>query len=146
MPSVEVERYFAAPVEEVWRVYTDHAGWSAWAGFSKSWLETEGKPDRNGTGAVRGFASGRVTVFEEVLEFDPPKRMTYQVVRGGPPMKNHHGEVICEPEGDGTRVTWRCRFDSKIPGLGWLMRFFVTRVFRTALDGLAAHAFPDPRA
>jgi hypothetical protein len=71
--------------------------------------------------------------------------MTYQVVRGGPPMKNHHGEVICEPEGDGTRVTWRCRFDSKIPGLGWLMRFFVTRVFRTALDGLAAHAFPDPR-
>ena len=145
MPSVEVERHFAAPVEEVWRVYTDHAGWSAWAGFSKSWREVEGKPDRNGTGAVRGFASGRLSVLEEVLEFDPPKRMTYRVVKGEGPMKNHHGEVVCEPEGDGTRVTWRCRFDSKVPGLGWLMRLYVTRVFRTALDGLAAHAFPDPR-
>ena len=60
-------------------------------------------------------------------------------------MKNHHGEVSCEPEGGGTRITWRCRFDSKIPGLGWPMGFFVTRVFRKALDGLAAHAFPDPR-
>jgi uncharacterized protein YndB with AHSA1/START domain len=57
MPSVEVERRFAASVEEVWRVYTDHAGWSAWAGFSKSWLEVEGKPDRNGAGAVRGLAA-----------------------------------------------------------------------------------------
>jgi uncharacterized protein YndB with AHSA1/START domain len=145
MQSVEVARHFAAPVEEVWRVYTDHAGWSAWAGFSKSWLETEGRTDRNGAGAVRGFSSGRLTVFEEILEFDPPKRMTYRVMKGGPPMKNHHGEVLCQPEGDGTLVTWRCRFDSKIPGMGWLMRLFVTRVFRTALDGLAAHAFPDPR-
>ena len=145
MQSVEVARHFAAPVAEVWRVYTDHAGWSAWAGFSKSWLETEGRTDRNGAGAVRGFSSGRLTVFEEILEFDPPKRMTYRVMKGGPPMKNHHGEVLCEPEGDGTLVTWRCRFDSRIPGMGWLMRVFVTRVFRTALDGLAAHAFPDPR-
>jgi hypothetical protein len=46
MPSVEVERRFAASVEEVWRVY-----------FSKSWLEVEGKPDRNGAGAVRGLAA-----------------------------------------------------------------------------------------
>jgi uncharacterized protein YndB with AHSA1/START domain len=146
MPSVEVERRFSAPVEEVWGIYTDHAGWSAWAGFSKSWLEVEGEPDRNGTGAVRGFASGGAKVLEEILEFDPPKRMTYRVVKGGLPMKNHHGEFICEPAGDGTRVTWRCRFDSKVPGLGWLMRLFVARVFRTALDGLAAHAFPDPRS
>jgi hypothetical protein len=71
--------------------------------------------------------------------------MTYRVVKGGPPMKNHHGEVFFEPEGDGTRVRWRCRFDSKVPGLGGLMRFFVTRVFRTALDGLAVHSFPDRR-
>jgi uncharacterized protein YndB with AHSA1/START domain len=142
MPSVEVERHFAAPIAEVWKVYTDHAGWSAWAGFSSSRLEVEGAPDRNGTGAVRAFGSGRVTAFEEVLEFEPPKRMTYRVVKGAP-MKNHHGEVVFEPEGEGTRVTWRCRFDPKVPGMGWFLRIVVTRVFRTALDGLAAHAFPD---
>ncbi len=143
MQQVEVTRHFDAPPEAVWRVYTDHAGWSAWAGFQRSWLEREGSPDPNGTGAVRGFGSGPVRVFEEVLEFEPPKRMTYRIVRGGLPMKNHLGEVRFEPTAGGTRVTWRCRFDSRVPGLGGLQRRLVQRVFRNALDGLARHAFPD---
>jgi uncharacterized protein YndB with AHSA1/START domain len=140
--EIEVERKFCATPQEVWDVYTDHAGWSAWAGFQKSWLEVAGVPDRNGAGAVRGFSSGGVRVFEEVVEFDPPKRMTYRVVRGRLPIRNHLGEVVFEPDGEGTRVTWRCRFESKLPGLGPPMRFFVTRMFRKALDGLAHHAFP----
>jgi uncharacterized protein YndB with AHSA1/START domain len=141
--EVEVRRHFAAPRERVFEAYTDHARWNEWAGFSKSWLEVEGSPNRNGTGAVRGFGQGPVTVFEEVLDFEPPKRMTYRVVRGGLPMRNHLGEVTFEPEGDGTRVVWRCRFDSKIPGLGGAMRFLVKRLFRNGLDGLAQRSFPD---
>ena len=140
--EIEIERKFCAPPQEVWDVYTDHAGWSAWAGFQKSWLEVAGSPDRNGAGAVRGFSSGGVRVFEEVIEFEPPKRMTYRVVRGAGPMKDHLGEVVFEPDGAGTRVIWRCRVDSKVPGLGPLMRFFVTWPFRRALDGLERHSFP----
>jgi hypothetical protein len=45
--------------------------------------------------------------------------------------------VLFEPDGEGTRVTWRCRFDSRIPGLGGLQRLLITRMFRKALDGLA---------
>ena len=137
MQKVEVVRTFPAPAERVWEVYTDHAGWSQWAGFQKSWLEREGEKDRNGTGAVRGFGSGGIKVFEEVLDFEPCKRMTYRVIRGGLPMKNHLGEVLFESEGEDTRVIWRCRFESAIPGLGWLWRLLVTRVFRNALAGLA---------
>ncbi len=144
MQHVEVRRHFAAPPDAVWRVYTDHANWSAWAGFQRSWLERPGSPDPNGTGALRGFATGPVRVFEEILEFEPPKRMSYRVVRGGLPMKNHRGEVVLEPEGDGTHVVWRCRFESRVPGLGGLQRLLVRRVFRNALDGLARFAFPDP--
>ncbi len=145
MQRVEVERRFSAPVQAVWDVYTDHAGWSAWAGFQNSWLEVPGDTDRNGSGAVRGFGANGVKVFEEVIDFDPPKRMTYRVVRGGLPMKNHLGEVVFEPDGDGSRIVWRCRFDSKVPGLGPLLRFVVRRVFRGALEGLARHSFPDAR-
>jgi uncharacterized protein YndB with AHSA1/START domain len=142
--EVEVTRRFAAPPQAVWDVYTDHAGWKEWAGFRSSWLEVRGDPDPNGTGAVRGFGSGGIRVFEEVLEFDPPRRMTYRVVRGGLPMKNHLGEVVFEPDGEGTRVVWRCRFESRIPGLGGPMRRFVARVFRNGLEGLARLRFPDP--
>ena len=80
---------------------------------------------------------------EEILDFDPPKRMTYRVVKGGLGMKNHLGEVFFEPAGDGTKITWRCRFDSKVPGFSWIMRGIVTRVFHDALDGLERHCFPD---
>lgn len=142
MPSIEVERYFEAPVEDVWKVYTDHAGWSEWAGISRSSLEVEGSPDRNGTGAVRVLASGGFAAREEIFDFDPPERMTYRLSSGPLPMKNHRGEVHFQRENGGTRVVWRCRFDSRVPGLGGVLGFIVTRVFRTALDGLAEHSFP----
>ena len=58
MQHVEVERRFDAPPAQVWRVYTDHAGWSAWAGLGSARLATEGHPDRNGVGAVRCFTTG----------------------------------------------------------------------------------------
>jgi len=137
MQHVEVVRRLPQPPERVWEVYTDHGSWREWAGFQRSWLEREGEPDRNGVGAVRGFGSGPVDVFEEVLEFEAPRRMVYAVVRGGLPMKNHRGEVQLEPSDGGTRVVWRCRFEPRVPGTGWLLRLAVTRVFRQALAGLA---------
>lgn len=143
MQRVEVSRHFAAPPEEVWRVYTNHARWSAWAGFQRSWLEREGSPDPNGTSAVRGFGTGPVRVFEEILEFEPPKRMTYRVLGGGIPIRDHLGEVCFEDDGDATLLVWRCRFESRIPGLGSLLQRLVRRVFVRALDGLARRRFPD---
>lgn len=143
MQKVEVTRRFSATPEQVWNVYTDHAGWKSWAGMTHSSLDVAGKPDKNGTGAVRCLGSYGLNAHEEILDFDPPKRMTYRVVKGGLGMKNHFGEVLFEPSGNGTKVTWRSRFDSTVPGFGGIMRVFITRVFHTALDGLARHSFPD---
>jgi len=137
MQHVEVSRHYEAPPERVFAVYTDHAGWSRWAGVGSSYLDREGAPQRDGAGAVRVLGTGPVRAYEEVVDFEPPRRMTYRVVRGGLPMRDHLGEVLFEPDGAGTRVVWRCRFESKIPGLGPVMRAIVTRVFRTALEGLA---------
>jgi hypothetical protein len=44
---------------------------------------------------------------------------------------------VFEPHERGTLITWRCRFDSKIPGLGGVLRFIVTTMFRKALKRLA---------
>lgn len=145
MRRVEVRHHFAAPPKAVWDVYTDHARWSEWGGFQKSWLEVEGSHDRNGTGAVRCLGTGPFVAVEEVLDFEPPKRMTYRFVRGPMPFENHLGEALFEPENGGTRLVWRCHFDSKIPGLGWLLERFVTQVFRRSLRGLERHCFPAPR-
>ena len=136
MQQVEVEHHYRASPQSLWDVYTDHAGWSEWAATPGARLVKEGATERNGTGAVRGFVGG---LREEVLEFDAPNRMSYRVIAGSFPIKNHHGEVFFNLEGEGTRLVWRCRFDSKIPGLGPLLQRFVAWTFRRSLAGLERH-------
>jgi len=137
--KVEVMRTFPAQPRDVWAMYTDHAGWNRWSGLKHSSLESEGAPDPNGPGAVRCLGSYGFNAFEEILEFEPPQKMTYRVVKGGLPMKNHLGEVLFEAAEGGTRITWRCRFESKVPGLGLFMRLYVGWFFRAALEGMARH-------
>jgi len=135
---VEVTHRYNATPDAVWEVYVDHARWSEWAGVGASRLVKEGSGDRNGVGAVRGFPGGTL---EEVLTFDPPKRMTYTLIGGLFPIKNHIGEVTLEPDGDTTLLRWRCEFDSKVPGLGGLFRRMIARTFAGALEGLEKHSF-----
>jgi hypothetical protein len=56
-------------------------------------------------------------------------------------MRDHLGEVRLEPDGDGTLLVWRCRFESGIPGLGGVMRRLIGRLFERALEGLARQRF-----
>ena len=142
MQHIEVKRHFSAPPDRVWDAYTDHADWKNWAGFTSSWLEKHGSPDKNGMGCIRGFGSNGVNVYEQVVEWEPKKRFAYRIIKGGLPMKDHYGETMFAPDGDGTLVTWRCRFDSRVPGLGRVMKMFVERIFRNALAGLAKRHFP----
>lgn len=137
MQHVEVTRVIEAPIENVWNRYTDHVSWTEWAGMGTATLDRAGDPRPNGTGCVRVISNLGVKVYEEVLSYDAPTRMTYRVVRGGIPIRDHLGEVTFEPQDDGTRITWRCRFESKVPGLGGFFRWLVTTLFTRALAGLA---------
>ena len=137
MQRVEVQQRIAAPIETVWDRYTDHVSWTDWAGLGRVRLAREGVPPPNGVGCVREISSAGVAVYEEVLSFERPHRMTYRVVRGGLPIRDHLGEVSFEPCDGATLVTWRCQFNSRIPGLGGAFRLVITRLFRNALRELA---------
>ncbi len=143
MQKVVVIRDFAAEPQAVWDVYTNHSRWNEWTDIRHSSLEVEGHPQKNGRGAIRRFGGFGVYAHEKIIDFDPPRKLTYTVLKGGLPMKYHLGEVLLEPNGGHTKLTWNCTFDSKIPGLGWLFRLYVYYFFRSALDGLAKHSFPD---
>jgi len=135
--KVEVKQVIAAAPGAVWNRYTDYCSWTDWAGLGTVTLAREGTDQRNGVGCVRVVSNGGVRVFEEVLSFDPPHRMTYRVVRGGIPIKDHLGEVVFSSHEQGTLVTWRCRLNSKIPGLGGLFHLIVRGVFSRTLRALA---------
>ena len=145
MGVVRVERTIGAPPEQVWAVYTDHVSWQDWSAIGKVQLQRAGDPPPNGAGCVRVISKLGVTVFEEVLSFEPPRRMTYRVVRGGIPIKNHLGEVVFETRtGDSTRIVWSCQFDSKIPGLDFVWRRLIRKVFSDTLEALARNRFAQP--
>jgi uncharacterized protein YndB with AHSA1/START domain len=137
MQHVEVSHHFDAPPARVWERYTDHRGWTDWAGVGRVTLDATGEPPPNGVGCVRKITTGGFSVWEEVVAFEPERRMTYRLVRGALPIRDHLGEVLFAPEGDGTRVVWRCRFDSTVLGIGALLRLGIQHVFGRVLDRLA---------
>ncbi len=141
MQHVEVKRAIAAPRQAVWDLYTDHVSWERWSRIGKVRLERQGTPPPNGVGCVRVISKGGVSVYEEVLSFEPPRAMTYRVVRGGIPIRDHFGEVLFADHGEETLITWRCRFNSRIPGLGFAFRKLVERIFSDTLASLADHRF-----
>jgi uncharacterized protein YndB with AHSA1/START domain len=137
MQHVEVRRRIPGTPQDVFAAYTDHVSWSEWAGLGPVRLAREGEPAPNGVGCVRVVGPRIAEAHEEVLSFEPPKRMTYRIVKGFPLIRDHLGEVEFAPEGGGTLVVWRCRFASRVPGVGGLLRRALERAFARALDGLA---------
>jgi uncharacterized protein YndB with AHSA1/START domain len=140
---VQVQRHIAGAPQAVFDAYTDHVSWAEWAGIGPARLAREGVPAPNGVGCIRVLGPASSAAHEEILSFEPPKRMTYTIAKGFPLIRDHFGEVDFEPEGDGTRITWRCRFESRVPFLGGVIARVLTRMFGKALDGLAAARFPD---
>ncbi len=140
MPRVRVTQFVKAPREEAWAFYTDHAGWSSWAGAGKVHLSKTGAPERDGVGCVRVIVNPGVTVEEEVTAFEAPRRMVYRVVGGRMPLKNHEGEVLFEERDGGTFITWSCYFEPTLPATGWVMKHVIAGVFRRILEKMAALA------
>ena len=135
MNHVEVVRVFSHPLERVFRRYTDHAGWSEWAGMGGVRLVKEGAPERDGVGAVRAFSLA-AGLREEVTLFEPPARMEYRISQGGFPLAQHRGEVLFTQQATATRVTWRISFESRIPGTGKLLELGLGALFRATLTRL----------
>lgn len=136
--EVVSERRIPQPIETVFARYTDHAGWTAWAGLGRVELVQEGKSERDGEGAVRAFALAP-GLREAITRFEPPTLMRYSVIAGGYPLDDHEGEVRFEPDGSGTRVIWRVAFRSRLPGTLGLLRAGLAWLFPRLLRRFEQH-------
>ncbi len=134
--QIEITEFVSAAPEAVFERYVDHAGWVDWAGVKEVVLRQQGHPAPNGLGAIRVIRQAGMAIEEEVTGFDPPRRMTYRLVAGAP-IRDHSGEVRFDPDGAGTRVTWKVSFRPLIPGTGWLIRALLERGLRDVLGRLS---------
>lgn len=123
---------YPVPPEILWGIVTDHEGMSRWLGAD---VRVVAASAEGGVGTVRRISAGPLRIDEEVVAWDPPRRMVYRIVRGLP-LRYHRGEVRVAPWGDGeSELAWEITIASGIPKLAdaiaTLLRRRINRGLRT---------------
>lgn len=116
---VEAEGRTKAAPAVIWRLLEDPAAYCRWGPWAASGpVETDGEP-RGAAGALRYMRYGRTTVVERLLEVEPGRRMTYEVVRGLP-VRGYRATVTLTPAACGTEVRWWADWDRTLGG--WIVQ------------------------
>ena len=134
--SFEVTRTSSAPPAVLFRLETDGAGWSKWAGptiVQSSW-ERQGDPAPGGLGAIRKVGMWPVLMREETVEYEQDRKHVYTFVGKGP-AKDYRAAVVFTPNAaGGTDLKWSGSFsDGAIPGTGPV----VLAIMRNTIQGVS---------
>lgn len=129
------------PIETAWEVLADHEGMSTWGPGVNVALTRQGAPERNGLGARRTITTRLPgpTIVEEVIAFEPERRLGYRAI-AGVPARDYVGDVVLTPEGSSTRIDYSISIDSRIPGLGRIAPPAIARALLLAYARAARNA------
>ena len=115
MTRIELDRTLRAPVEPVFAALSDHEGYTRFRGITKAALVREGKTERNGEGAVRRLAAGRIWFEEEITVFEPPTRMGYRIRASNLPLEHEGGLITLTQNGSTVNAGWESTFRMTLP-------------------------------
>jgi len=124
-----------APADQIWPFLTDPSLMNEWCTVGNISLLKTGCEDEFGVGCQRKVVRGRHEMVEEITHYSPCKELRYRLLRRGP-FVNMCGEINLEEVGDCTTVSWRVRFRSRLPLLGWLLKISLLPKYRRALTQL----------
>jgi len=119
MQTARMGAYIDAPIERVWEILIDYPGYARIPGVQMSRMLEHGREHPMGVGAVRELRVAGTTFAEEILEFEPPRRLAYRIIRSRPLRIDHEmGRVELISRGSGTEVKWSTTFRLAIPLIG----------------------------
>ncbi len=136
MRTITVNRVLKAPIEHVFTQLSDHANYKQFPGVKKSTLVREGKPHKNGVGALREIDAGLAWFQEEITAYERPRRMDYVIRASRPPIEHQGGSVRLEPVPEGTRVNWTTTLHIKLPLIGGLATRLLAPQLERAIHGI----------
>lgn len=139
--AVKKTRLIAAKRSKVWAALADFPAIVTWAPNVDH--STPATAAQNGLGAVRRVQSGRITLLETIVDWQPEERLAY-TLDGLPPIA---GSVVTswdlEEQGDATRVTVTSSVHPRPNPAGRFVARALGRQLKSAatqmLTGLAAH-------
>ncbi len=121
MPHIRVEHTFPQPPAQVFAYLSEHENLQPLLKPIKVSRRNDGDTDRNGVGSARDMRLGPTSFVETITEVVPNQRIAYTITQGGP-MKQHAGLMTFTPDGDGTRLVYTIDFQTKLPGLGAILK------------------------
>lgn len=136
MRTIVVKHTIQAPIEQVFDLLADHAHYDQFPGVRKSALIRNGKPNKNGIGAIREIDAGKAWFREEITAYQRPTRMDYLIVRSFPPVQHRGGSVQLQKVGSATEVTWTSTVRLKVPLIGDLLTPLLAAQMGKSFKGL----------
>jgi uncharacterized protein YndB with AHSA1/START domain len=126
--TTTVERTIPAPIDRVFDVISDHAGYSRFPGIQYSELVREGDSERNGVGAVRRIRSRPLRFEEKITLFERPTRMDYLITTVNAPMRHLGGSMKLTERDGGTHIEWSTTLEPTLPLVGAAFGAFTRRL------------------
>ena len=109
MKTIEATATTTGSPAAVWALLADPAQWTRWGAWSR--VEVEGGGE-HGPGAIRVLERKPYVVRERVTDWEPERRMGYELV-DGMKVTGYRSAVTLEPtDGGGTRVRWHSTYES----------------------------------
>jgi uncharacterized protein YndB with AHSA1/START domain len=121
MKTIEAEATTSAPPAGVWALLADASQWSQWGAWSE--VEVEGG-GAHVPGAIRRLVKWPYRLRERVTDWEPERRMGYELVEGMN-VSSYSSTVTLEPDGTGTRIRWRSRYEKAGPLTAVVLRLAV---------------------
>lgn len=127
MRTIHIRRQLQAPIEGVFDLLADHAGYTRFPGVRSAKLTRVGAADPNGTGAVREIDLGSAWFEEEITDFERPHRLGYKILRSRPPIEHRIGLITLRPTPEGCEVEWVSTFRIRVPVIGPLLTWIAVK-------------------
>jgi len=135
MESFDFEYRLSCPPQLVFAELADPAYIERIAPFKVAVTHVrDGRDHRYGAGSIRRIRPWFGPPYEEeILVFEPDRRMEYTTVKGAP-FDHHHGVYRVEPDGAGARFTFHLEFSCRVPGLACFLRRLLEPINRRGFD------------
>lgn len=116
MATVTVTRTLSAPPHAVFDTLTVAGRYPGYTPYR--WVEMErlGEGEPDGAGAIRALHLAGPPLRERVIVHERPRRFVFEVLSGAPGIRSYAGTQTFEPDGAGTRVSYRIEFEPLVPG------------------------------
>ena len=133
MQRMHVTQDFPQPIDELFAHLSEQENLEPLFGAKIKRLSDGTDGTRNGAGASRELRVGLLPGFVETnVEVVPNELVRYRITRGGI-LKNHEGVMRFSSNGSGSRLDYTIDFDSKVPGLGPVIKRVLTRNISSGL-------------